>query len=172
MLGSIQTFPSHPQKLGNRTTSHSRQGKGRGAGQAPRRAGFVFARDRYRVEIVAPEGHLRWTPPGNRSRWLARSEPCRRPQKGLCTSSGRSRRTRSPILKAPGRFAASAAVTSPRSTDNTTCCLRSGLLFAGLDIKVSLHQTQPRPEQETLTRDTMACAHTSSPWDQCHHSFS
>ena len=55
----------------------------------------------------------------------------------------------------PARLAASAADTSPRSTDNTTCSFRSGVLFAGLDISISLHQTQPRPEQETLTRDTL-----------------
>ncbi|MXV89547.1 MAG: transposase family protein [Acidimicrobiia bacterium] len=39
------------------------------------------------------------------------------------------------------------------NTDNTTCSLRSGLLFDGLDIKISLHHTQPRPEQDFLTRD-------------------
>ena len=33
---------------------------------------------------------------------------------------------------------------SPRSTDNTTYSLRSGLLWDGLDISISLHQTQPR----------------------------
>ena len=52
------------------------------------------------------------------------------------------------------RLAASAADTSPRNTDNTTCNFRSGVLFAELDISISLHQTQPRPEQETLTRDS------------------
>ena len=35
---------------------------------------------------------------------------------------------------------ASAADTSPRSTDNTTCNFRSGVLFADLDISISLHQ--------------------------------
>ena len=46
-----------------------------------------------------------------------------------------------------------AADTSPRSTDNTTCSLRSGLPLDGLAI-ISLHRTQPRPEQEILTRDS------------------
>ena len=54
----------------------------------------------------------------------------------------------------PARRAASATDTSPRSTDNTTCSLRSGLLFEGLTIRISSRQTQPRPEQEFLTRDT------------------
>ena len=34
-------------------------------------------------------------------------------------------------------------------TDNTTCSFRSGVLFAGLDISISLQQAQPRPEHET-----------------------
>ena len=53
-----------------------------------------------------------------------------------------------------GARAASATDNSPRSTDNTTCSFRSGLLWDGLDISISLHQTQPRPEQEFVTRDT------------------
>ena len=110
MLDCVQTFPSHPPEIGGQiggqdATSNSRQGKGRRAGQAPRRAGFVFARDRFRVEIVAPQDHRRWTPPGNRSRRLARSEPCQRSQKGPCAPSGRSRGARSPIREAQGRCA-------------------------------------------------------------------
>ena len=53
----------------------------------------------------------------------------------------------------PARRAASATDTPPRNTDNTTCSLRSGLIFEGLATRNSLHQTQPTPEQEFLTRD-------------------
>ena len=62
--------------------------------------------------------------------------------------------TSSSVVYGPtNHSAASATDTSPTSTDNTTYSFRSGLLFAGLAIRISLHQTQPRPEQESLTRD-------------------
>ena len=59
-----------------------------------------------------------------------------------------------PLRLPQARCAASFADASQRSTDNTTCSLRSGLRSDGLAIIISLHQTQPRPEQEILTRDT------------------
>ena len=34
--------------------------------------------------------------------------------------------------------------------------------LAGLDIRISLHQTQPRPEQEILTRDSQPKPKTST----------
>ena len=49
--------------------------------------------------------------------------------------------------------AGSVTDTSSTSTDNTTYSLRSGLLFAGLALRISLHQTQRRPEQESRTPD-------------------
>ena len=53
--------------------------------------------------------------------------------------------------------------TSPRSTDNTTCNFRSGL-WDGLDISISLHQTQPRPEQDSVTRDKLGSNREVSCW--------
>ena len=64
---------------------------------------------------------------------------------------------------------ASAADTSPRSTDNTTCNFRSGVLFADLDISISLHQIgSAAPVQRATTEfrpptDSQDAAHHAWP---------